>query len=276
MLNAAKYAKALDKYARKSVECPHCGMQTAVSDNAYSFCNFCEQRIDLGKSIPEHEKKARDAFAPVASGFKANDTDAALAAADRLLKGNTDPEQLYLLGLFYSAASWAKYNDRDYALRGFMEPNAARIRSGLELSAKAKECFYKAIKLAGDAQADNAAADGQLLFIRFMGCMRLRRKADAMRALQELRRADRQNALIGYAYAVYAVETGARNADKALIDMLEGGEPNSFYYLARYLALRKRLKEAAALLERLESVASLPAARELAYGIRQAQQAAEV
>ena len=276
MLNAAKYAKMLAKYAPQSIVCPHCGMQTAISNNSYSFCNFCEQRIDLGKSAPEHERRAQASFAPIASLLKANKPDEAVAEAGKLLKGNTDPEQLYLLGVFYSGASWSKYANRDYGLHGFMEANAVSVRNSLELTSKAKECFYKVIKLVGGAQAGNAAADAQLLFIKFMSCVRLRRKTDAMRALEELKQMDRQNALVGYAYAVYAVETGARDTDKVLGGMLEINEINSFYYLARHLALQKRMGEAALLLRKLGDIATLSQASELLEKVCSAQEASEL
>ncbi len=276
MLNAAKYARSLDRYAAQSTVCPHCGMQSAVSKAAYSFCNFCEQRIDLARRVPEHEKVASTAFMPVASQLSAGRLDAAVAAAERLLKGNTDPEQLYLLGVFYSSASWTRYTTRDYDLRGFMEANATSIRNALDLTARAKECFYKAIKRVGDAQADNAAADAQLLFIKFMSCVRLHRKTDALSAFEGLKKLDKQNEFIGYAYAVYAVEAETKDADKALAGLLMGMEPNSFYYLARYLAKQKKLSEASDLLRRLGRIASIPLADELAYKMKQALEAAEM
>lgn len=274
MLSGAKYAHKLKAYAPEKVACPHCGMQTCSSNQAYSFCNFCEQLVDVAKSIPEHEKTSQAAFVPVAELLLSKNWDGALAAADTLMKGNTDPEQLYLLGTFYSGISGIRYRKRDYELEGFMEANADMIRSSLDLTSKAKECFFKAIKCVVGAQADGASADTSLLFIKFMCEMRLRRLPDALTALDELRKSDTGNSFINYAYAVYGVETLAKDVDRVLANMLENNEPNSFYYLARYLAGHKKLGEASELLQVLVGIARMPLADELLYEVRQAQEAA--
>ncbi|MDE1873557.1 MAG: hypothetical protein KGI04_00340 [Candidatus Micrarchaeota archaeon] len=270
MLDGKKYLRLLVGYRPVSQKCPHCNSSTLSASGHASFCNFCEQYAGEGAAA------AQTPFAAVRSSIDANDLDSALKGADQMMKGNKDPEQLYLLGVFYLNLSVIRFQGKDYNLMGFMEPNADSIRASLDLTMRWKECFFKVIKIVGDELAANLQVDPSLVFARFMSEIRLGRIVDASVTLGTLRNLDKQGTLSAYALLVYSVEKDTKQAEASLAKSLAASEINSYYYLAKYLAKHGKLSEAEPLLSKLNQMANVSMSRELLYRIRLTEEASKV
>ncbi len=271
MIDGGKYLRLLSKFQPAARRCLHCASTTYSINGKPSFCNFCEQYTGSGV-----EQAAETPFSAVRSQIDANGWDAAEKTASQLIKGNKDPEQLYLIGVFYHELSTIRFQSRDYNQMGFMEKNAVNIRDSLDLTMKWKECFFKVIKIVGDELQGNVQVDPELVFIKLVSELRLRRFVEAAATLKVLQNLDKHGILIGYAQLAYNVERNTKQAEASLASMLPQSEINTYYYLAKYLAKNKKLREAELLIELLGKTSEVLSSRELLYKIRLAQEASKM
>jgi len=271
VLDWKKYMALLASSNPVAQRCTHCGATTFSFSGRPSFCNFCEQYVEANAAT-----EAQTPFASVRSSIDSNDTDSALKSAEQLMKGNKDPEQLYLLGVFYLNLSTAMFQNRNYNLKGFMEANASNIRSSLDLTMRWKECFFKVIRIVDSELQANMQIDPALVLLKFMCEIRLKRLVDASIALKELQTLDKRGFLSEYALLVYSVEKGAKEAETSLQKALGAKEVNAFYYLAKYLAKNNKLNEAEQVLLKLGQIGRVSMSDELLYRIRLAQEASKM
>lgn len=269
MLDGRKYLKLLASYRPVAQKCPYCGTSTLSASGRPSFCNFCEQfaGVQAGASSP---------FEAIKAQLDANSTEAALKSADQLMKGNMDPEQLYLLGVFYLNLSTIEFQSKDYNQMGFMEPNADNIRASLDLTMKWKECFFKVIRIVGGELQGNIQVDPTMVLMKFMSEIRLQRYVDAATTLRTLQSLDKRGTYSEYALLVYSVEKDTKQAQASLLAALGSGEMNAYYYLAKYLAKQGKLKEAESLLSTLSTSVEVSMSRELLYRIRLTEEASKM
>jgi uncharacterized Zn finger protein (UPF0148 family) len=271
VLDWKKYMAMLASGKPVAQMCTHCGATTFSFSGNPSFCNFCEQYVEVNAAT-----EAQTPFAAVRTSIDSNDVDSALKSAEQLMKGNKDPEQLYLLGVFYLNLSTAMFQNRNYNLKGFMEANANNIRSSLDLTMRWKECFFKVIKIVDSELQANLQIDPALVLLKFMCEIRLRRLVDASIALRELQTLDKRSFLSEYALLVYGVEKGTREAEASLQKALGAKEVNAFFYLAKYLAKHNKLSEAEQVLLKLGQIARVSMSDELLYRIRLAREASKM
>jgi hypothetical protein len=271
VLDWKKYMAMLASGKPVAQMCTHCGATTFSFSGNPSFCNFCEQYVEVNAAT-----EAQTPFASVRSGIDSNDVDSALKSAEQLMKGNKDPEQLYLLGVFYLNLSTEMFQNRNYNLKGFMEANANNIRSSLDLTMRWKECFFKVIKIVDSELQANMQIDPALVLLKFMCEIRLKRLVDASIALKELQTLDKRGFLSEYALLVYSVEKGAKEAETSLQKALGAKEVNAFYYLAKYLAKHNKLNEAEQVLLKLGQIGRVSMSDELLYRIRLAREASKM
>ena len=270
VLDGKSYLRLLASYRPVARRCPHCSASMLSASGRASFCNFCEQYVDVSAT------EAQTPFVAVRSQIDANDWDAALKSAEQMMKGNADPEQLYVLGVFYLNLSTIRFQSRDYNLMGFMEANANSIRSSLDLTMRWKECFFKVIKLVGDELKASIQADPALVFIKFMSEIRLQRFVDAAITLRTLQSLDKRGVLSEYALLVYSAEKNTKQAEASISVMLAKGEINAYYYLAKYLAKHNKRDEAIAILQRLSQYARVSMSQQLLYRIMLTQEASKM
>ena len=268
MIDWKKHVRLMAKYRPAAIRCPHCGATTVSASGNSSFCNFCEQRVDTLSSAAIEVSSAEVPFASVLAGMVAGDWKATLESADKLMKGNSRPEQLYLLGIFYRRLSALKFQNKNYALMGFMEPNADSIRDSLDLTMKWKECFFKVVKIVDDEQQGNVQIEPELVFIKLLSELNLKRLVEAQVTLKALQSLDKRGTLYEYALMAYETETDGKQAEKLVSKALAQNEINAYFYLALYLSKRGKLSEAEAVLGKLASIASMPLAKELDYTVR--------
>ncbi len=272
MLDGKRYLRLLSGYRLVEQRCPHCGASTYSSSGRLTFCNFCEQPVNLSQG----GQTAESQFAPIMAQVESGDWAAALKSAEQLAKGNNDPMMLYLLGVLYRNASTAKFQSKDYNLMGFMEQNAGNIRESLDLTMKWKEYFFKAIKVIGTELQGNMQVDPELVFVKFMSEIRLQKLVDAASTLRSIQILDKNGAVSEYALLVYSAEKNTKQADASLGKALENGEINAYYYLAKYLAKHGKLAEAEAILQKLGTISEVSMSQELLYRIKLTQEASKM
>jgi hypothetical protein len=275
MADFKKYLRAFENARLSEVVCRHCWAQAKSASAVDSVCNFCEQYVGASGYVSVHDPEAEAVFLRLQKALGRGISDDDLVALDALLKTSSDPQVLYVSGIFYSLLSDSLYSRRDYGLSGFMEENSSNIKASLVHSARSKELFYGAIALAGSEPSSGAEAEG-LLFMEFLCWIRLKRIADASRVLDRLRKLAKEGKVLNYAEMVFSVESGAKDADARLSKLLSGNEANSFYYLAKHLAKENRFGEALAVLAQLGRKANMQMAAQLANSIKEAQEASSV
>jgi uncharacterized Zn finger protein (UPF0148 family) len=275
MLNYKKYIDAIKKAEIFELTCPNCGALTRYTKGKSVFCNFCEQYINISEAEIANETGVEIQFAEVSAAIREGAYEEAEKKAALLSKGKKDPELMYLSALAYLCISDAAYHETDYNLRGFMEQNSDNIRRGLDLTSKWKEYFYKAIKIVKYEIGRDVAVDGSLLFVKFMSEIRLKRFVDAEKTLKLLHGSGIQSDLSEYADMVYNVEAGRPVAERVLPNLLSKGEMNSFYYLAKHLAMQSRLDEAETVAKWLNRITNMCMAKELSRKIESTQKASE-
>ncbi len=274
MPDFGRYLRSFENAKFSEVVCKHCWTHAKSASAVDAVCNFCEQHVSAS-AYALHNPEAEAIFlklqSAAARGLRADD----LGALDALLKGCSDPQVLYISGIFYSILSDSLYLCRNYALPGFMEENSGNIKASLGYSARSKELFYGAIALSGTEPASGAEAES-LLFMEFLCWIKLGRLADASRVLETLHKLAKDEKALDYSDMVFSVESGAKDADARLAKLLSGNEANAFYYLAKRLAKGKRFGEALSVLARLGRKVNVQMAPQLASSIRAAQEASRV
>lgn len=281
MLDYKRYLKSLSSTGILALTCPHCGASTKSAEGRGSFCNFCEQYINVSDEEVQKEMSAEIAFTEIHAATREEKWDAAQKKITTLLQGSTDPRLFYISALFYLYLSDVKYRERDYTLHGFMEQNANNITASLDLTSKCKECFYRSVRLVkNDLDRNeldsNALIDAGFAFTKFMSEIKLHRFVDARKTLKMLHGPSVQSLLADYADMVYQVETNGKDVEASLEKMLSAMDINSFYYLAKALAKQKKLDEAEQVLNLLKDKANISMARELMNRIKSAQEASKM
>ncbi len=276
MLDGRRYIGLLSGYKPIGERCPHCGTNTYSAGRKISFCNFCELPVDFSNPDAQYSQASQTLFAPLLEQANEGNLDAAIKGAEQLVKGNKDSQLLYLLGVLYRNISTARFQGKDYNQMGFMEPNAKNIRSSLDLTMRWKECFFKAIKVVDGEMQTSVQIDPELVFTRFMCEIRLQDYVNAATTLRSVQTLDKKTAMAEYALLVYSAEKNTKQAEPSLLKALESGELNAYYYLARYLAKRGKLREAEMVLRSLERIARVSMSQELVYRIRLTEDASKL
>lgn len=275
MLDYNKYISGINGSDIFELTCPHCGAVTHSAKGKSVFCNFCEQYINITDAAITKEAGAEVAFAQISGSLSAGRYEDAENRVAQLVKGTEDPKLNYMSAISYLYLSDARYHDRDYNLRGFMEKNADNVRESLELISKSKEHFYKAIKLVRYELDRDVMVDESTLFIKFISEIRLKRFVDSSKTLRLLRGSGAQSLIGEYADMVYYVEADRVVAEEVLPSLLSRNEINAFYYLAKHLATKKRLDEAEKVLKWLSGITNMMMAQELLRKIHSAQEASK-
>ena len=275
MLDGKKYLELLTDAKLLVQTCPRCGSDTHFISGGDFFCNLCEQRNDPTNQEPVNET-ARTSFAAVLTPMGKGDLDGALKSAEQMLKNNLDPTQLYLLGVFYRYLSDTRYYQKDYNIKGFMEANADNTRTSLDLTARWKECFYKATRIVDSEINKNLQVDADLILMKFLAEIRLRRFVDAANSLRRLQNMDKHGLIADYALLVYSVEKPTKQAEASVAKSIARNNLNAYYYLAKHLAREKKLQEAADLLDKLNRITEIPLVEDLLNRVRSTQEASKV
>ncbi|MEM3839187.1 MAG: hypothetical protein QXF01_01255 [Candidatus Micrarchaeaceae archaeon] len=239
--------------------CPACTSTLDASSVRYAFCQFCEMFVgeaQVGNSV----KSEKDALSSAMLSLSKGDL---IAAAQALapLDSSTDPISLYGAGNIYLALSNYTYADVNYSLSGFMYSNADKRNdeynrnpnNSMHLLSKAKEMLFNVVYLVSKTNSG-----GWLYpYLGFISEMKLKRHAKAHAFLEKLWQAP--TAVSNYARMVYLVDTGSIGAEKALKPVLDAGEPNSRYYLAKSIA-RTNTAKASAILKDIIAKKRMPMA----------------
>ncbi len=235
--------------------CPYCGAVTIGALPNETICNVCEAYLS-GQPAPDSAPPALSALNAKALQGDAAGLDA--FALDLQKQGSVQTLSLYGPGVLYAMASGFAYRDLDYARPGFMEENAANVAVSMKLISKSKECFYKTL---GTINATNdASGDAQLMYFAFMSNIFLNRPLRARSCLDNLNSTKKGGLAQGYCNMVYAVVARTGEVMQHTRPLLNTGEPNAFYYLARYLAQNKQFGEAVAVLTDLTNSLTMPMA----------------
>ncbi len=230
--------------------CASCASPVFIGSPAEGFCQFCESYVPHTK-----EGAGTSKFAEIHSMLDAHKTEEARNSLDAITAHSSDPTLLFAAAHFYRIISDYRYYDLDYSRKGFMEENSSNIYASLEMTSKSKEMFYKSLKLASDLMKDSPSE--QLLYMNFISYIRLRRVTDAGRVLFSMK-PSRNDRILPYAHMLYWVEAEKPGARKEAIAMVEKGNVNAIYHLARCYAREKKLAEAKGILERLTMKVRMP------------------
>ena len=151
-----------------------------------------------------------------------------------------DPVRLFGAASIYSILSDYTYNSVNYNLEGFMYQNADNRNdeydknkyNAMHLLSKSKEYLFDALYVI-NSQGKNV--DQRALFLQFMANMKLNRFVQAYKLLNGLGNSKQENLMLQYAYMAYNVETNAEGAEQTIERLVQRGELNALYYLARHL-----------------------------------------
>ena len=262
-MDCSKYLAALDLKA-DYVECPYCGAMFPLGKNGSGFCSFCEGFYD--ESV---EAGREDDLAQMAGlhGFIKKSALSELENALASLQPKTlDPFTLFAKGSFYRYLSNYRYYDLDYNRQGFMEENSSNIYESLDLTAKYKEFFYKAIKVSKEKYS--ASPNEILQYMQFITNLKLKRRFQAGLALREMKTSAKNRELLDYSEMAYLAESADGNALEMIGRLSEAGNLNSLYYLGEYLVLKKLFKDAEHVLQALIDKVEMHEAAYLLHRVR--------
>lgn len=254
----------------QEMACECCGAPALSSDMRETTCHFCEayvstSRLNLEQGNAELYKK----LSAIQSKFGASPVSEVKSLVDSLVGKSADIRILYGAANIYRFLSDYSYLDLDYNRMGFMEENSANIYSSLDLISKAKELFYKVIKLSGDYMKTNL--DKKILFLQFLSNMRLKRMFYARRSFDAIASLRAGDLIEEYSHMVYGVYSNSKDSDSLLDNLIKRGNINSFYYLARRLVNKKRYNEAVGILGELTKRVHMPMALLLVHNVKRFQ-----
>ena len=201
----------------------------------------------------------------------------ALKQTDEL--ASTDiPNYLYGAANIYAAFSDYTFYSVNYGLGGFMEANGDKRNdepyrnpyNSMYLRSKSREYFYRVLGVLGYNQTTNE----EQKYLEFMSNMRLGRHAQAEEVLDRISIARSGGLITEYANMVWSVEARTNSAEERLEKLLGKRETNSFYYLAKHLALNKNFKDAKMVLSALIKKADVPMCTSLMRRINEVEAAA--
>ena len=264
-MDVSGYLKRLDKIKFSEETCPSCNSAVLSANPAGAFCHFCEMYV-AGDAEHKMDSSAATAFTAAHEATIKGDLVSAIGAIAPL-EASADPLVLYGVGNVYMVLSDYTYHGVNYALGGFMYSNADKRNdeynknssNSMHLLSKAKEMMYASIFTI------NKAAKGEdwlYLYTKFISEMKLKRLAPAHLLLNELNK-QRQTPVNPYSNLAYTIRAGGKNAEKLLRPLLDIGEINAYYYLAKYLADRNDLSGTQKVLIKISSRTRMPMADDL-------------
>ena len=232
-------------------KCGFCGSPALLAAKEDGICNFCEAYISN-----ETPTKYKPALSEIQRLIDLGKIEDAKAKTDAMVSGNMDPALLYGAACIYSFISDFKYYDLDYARKGFMEENSANIYYSLDMTAKSKEMYYKAISAINNAEGAKNSA--QWLYLLSISNLSLRRYAEAFNYIIAMK--EEPSPAREYLRMVYSVQTKKKDAYQMATSLVSKGNLNAAYYLAKYYANNGKLKEARSILGKLNPKVRMPAA----------------
>ncbi len=264
-MDVSGYLKRLDKIKFSEETCPSCNSAVLSASPVGAFCHFCEIYVPV-----DFERKmdpgAAAAFTAAHAAAVKNDTMSAIGAMAPL-EASADPLVLYGVGNVYMVLSDNTYYGVNYALGGFMYSNADKRNdeynknpvNSMHLLSKAKEMMYASIFAINKSAKED---DWLYLYTKFISEIKLKRLARAHLLLNELNK-QQQTPVTPYSNLSYTIWAGGKNAEKLLRPLLDIGEINAYYYLAKYLADRNDLLGAQKVLAKISSRTRMPMADKL-------------
>jgi len=235
-------AQQASKYA-----CPYCGNIFYSYLQNGSICPFCKLYTDRSENELADDplfKQLNTANSSIAQ-IKYYD----LSSIENNIIAKRDPAYIYALAVLYMGNSDIKHRDKNYSLGGFMEENSKNEEMSHALYAKAKALLYDVI----DACKKNESVNPELYYIEFLSEINLNRSYYAYKALEELHKNEKNQHIIEYAEALYALKTNSKNAVELANKIINSGEPAISFELAEFYARNGKLKEAKKVLQPLAS-----------------------
>ncbi len=265
IMNSSVYLKKLGKIQYSEIQCPSCGSTVMSTSPAGSFCHFCEM-FASEEDVHKVDSATRKVL-KLATAARSNGDWASSMAALAALEDSEDPLILYGIGRAYGAFSDYTYYSVNYSLGGFMNPNADKRNdefnrnpnNSMRLLSKAKEHMFSAIYI---IKNEMDSRDWLYMYTQFMAELKMKKIAQAAISLSNLEK-NGITPVNAYAEMAYSVEMHSKDAERFLKPMLERGELNAFYYLARHLAWSGRLDESRQILIALCAKVYMPMGMQL-------------
>lgn len=249
-----------------NLTCRSCGSSSdTVDEQDETFCNFCEGYVDQDGITALHSTPLLEKSV-LAMGIAARNGHwlQGMPYADALA-ATKDPFLLYGAAHFYRFFSDFTYYDVNYNQGGFMYSNAEKRSDELQknkynamaLISKSKECLFKALK-----QISLISPNANLLYLKFMCNIRLKRYSQASIALSGLGTFKDSGSLFKYATMVISNETAKSGSKTAFLPDLNtiSGSSNFFYYASKHLAKSGNLEDSIKILTLLTNKIYMPLA----------------
>jgi len=254
--------RILDKDPIRLFRCEYCGCQVPSYNQESTFCYFCELNTSGMDEILKKYPEFYTAITSLTESMNASKWEDADEAMRSLLQMRKSPEMSYTAGVFYKAYSDYMYGNRDYEyLGGYREQNAKNINAGITFFYTSKAFFYSAISQANkNLEADDK--DPNMLFVKFMSELKLKRLSDARDTLQRLNQIS-GSVKSAYASMLYSSTMKDKRSSTFMKQLADIGMINSFYYFAKLLTQENRLLEAKSILIKMLTRVNMPAAKEL-------------
>lgn len=252
----SKYLDFLDIPSHFNYMCSYCGSVLYNGRLTEDMCQMCEAYVMPTKEATANNPVLNE-FTEIQMLINKQRQEEAIVRLGRVTIKPTDINYLYGCANIYGLLSDIAYNDLDYNSHGFMEANSANIYSSLDLTAKSKEMFYKALNAINSNQT--VARTPEMQYLKFMIYIKLGLLADAEKTLSNMG-ITHMPLLRGYADMVYNVKLNTRKADAMTQFLIQKGSVNSAYYLGKRYIGRKQYKKAYQVLSRLIGKVRMPMA----------------
>ena len=227
--------------------CPYCGNIFYSYLQNGSICPFCKLYTDRSENELSDDalfKQLNTANSNIAQ-IKYYD----LSSIESNVIAKRDPAYTYALAILYMKNSDIKHKEKNYSLGGFMEDNSKNEEMSHALYAKAKALLYDVI----DACKKNESVNPELYYIEFLSEINLNRIYYAYKALEQIRKNEKNQHIVEYAEALYSLKTNNKNAVELANKLIKSGEPAINFDLAEFYARNGKLKEAKKILQTLAS-----------------------
>jgi len=227
--------------------CPYCGNIFYSYLQNGSICPFCKLYTDRSEKELADDAIFKQLNAANNNIAQMKYYDLSTIESSVIAKG--DPAYTYALAILYMKNSDIKHKEKNYSLGGFMEDNSKNEEVSHALYAKAKALLYDVIF----ACKKNESINQELYYIEFLSEINLNRIYYAYKALEQIRKNEKNQHIVGYAEALYALKTNSKNAVELANKLIKGGEPAINFELAEFYARNGKLKEAKKILQTLVS-----------------------
>lgn len=266
-MNLTQYERQIDNISISDLLCRCCGARLYVLSNAKeSICNFCESYVssDDANVVHGNSDTEKNLLNMQRCTVEKRWSDG-VAFADALV-ATRDPHFLFGAASFYQFFSDYTYNDVNYELPGFMYSNAEKRSdepqknkyNAMSLISKSKEYLFKIIKIINDTPNP----PDTLLFLSFMSNIKLKRYPQAMNLLQSLNAPSVNGVIRDYSNMVFSVEKRDKKAEINMSKSFSQGISNSYYYLAKYFAMKRHIDRSIQLLNQFTGKVNMPSAAE--------------